>query len=164
MSRRQLAAVAFVVCLMVPAMAYAKDVAALIPGDAYGYVVINRLADTDGKIQAMGQRMKLPISSLMSTVKTQGGIVEGVDDSCSIALVFLPTAQGPTAVLYVPVDNYVAFIEQLEPEGTDNNITTASLMGRPVIMGNKSGHAVVTWPKNRTLLNQKRLPLSARKE
>ena len=154
MSRRRLAAFALVLCLMVPANAYSKDVAELIPGDTYGYVVINRLAHTDGKIQALAQRTKLPIPSFMSTVKTQTGIVTGVDDSRSIAFAFLPTAQGPTAVLYVPVDDYGVFIEQLDPAGTDNHITTASLMGRPVIVGNKSGHAVVTWPNNRMLLRE----------
>ena len=148
-------ALTLVACCVVPAMSVrAQDVVELIPGDTLGYVVINRLADTDKKIQAMGQRMKLPIPSLVAMAKTQSRIANGVDDTGSICLVFLPTSAGPSAVLYVPVDDYAAFIEQLEPEGTEDNITAGRLMGRPVIVGKKISHAVVAWPNNRTLLQK----------
>ena len=65
MFRRRIA-FAVVTCCFVPAMAHAKDVVELIPSDNLGYVVINRLAATDGKIQALGKRMKLPIPSLVA--------------------------------------------------------------------------------------------------
>ena len=116
MSIRRLA-LALVACCVVPAMAHANDVIELIPGDTLGYVVINHLSDTDEKIQAMGQRMKLPVPNLMSMVKTLSGVAEGVDEAGSISLAFFPTSQDPAAVLYVPVDDYAAFVEQLEPEG-----------------------------------------------
>ena len=117
-------ALVLAVCCWAPAIVRAKDVFELMPGDALGYVVINRLAGTDGKIQAWGQRMKLPIPSLVSMVKMQSGITQGVDEAGSIGLAFLPTAEGPSAVLYVPVDDYDAFVEQLDPVDTDDNITT----------------------------------------
>ena len=153
MSRRRIV-LALVTCCWLPAMAHAKDIVGLLSGDTLGYVVVNRLAETDEKIQAMGRRMKLPIPSLVSMVKTKSGITQGMDELGSIAVSFLPTSQGPAALLYVPVDDYAAFIEQLEPEGTEDNITTGRLMGRPVIVGKKNNHAVVAWPNNRTLLQQ----------
>lgn len=153
MSRRRLV-LALAVCCLVPSFVSANDIFELMPGDTLGFVVINRLADMDGKLQDLGQRIKLPIPSLVSIVKTKSGITQGVDEAGSISVVFLPTPQGPAAVLYVPVDDYAAFIEQLLPEGTENNITTVRLMGRPVIVGKKNSHAVFAWASNGTLLQK----------
>lgn len=154
MSRQRLTAVALVMYLLAPMLAHAQDVTALIPGDTYGFVLVTGLTDPAGKIQAMGQRMKLPIPSLVPNKGAQDETIAGVDHSRPIALVLLPTDQGPTLVLYVPVNDYAAFIEQLGAEDTDRQITPTSLMGQPVIVGDKSDHAVITWPGNQALLQK----------
>jgi hypothetical protein len=135
-------------------MARAGDVTKLIPGDALGYVVIHHLGDTDSKIQALGKRIKAPIPSLLPLAKLQTGIAEGIDTDGSIAAAMVPTAQGPSAVLFIPVSDYAVFVKQLAPERTEDDITTGMLMGKPVIVGKKSGHAVVAWPNNRPLLQK----------
>ena len=72
MSRHRFVAFAFILCLVVPTIAYSKDATIFVPNDAYGYVVFNHPAETARKVQEVGQRAKLNIPNFMQSLTAQG--------------------------------------------------------------------------------------------
>ncbi len=152
MFRRQIA-FAIVICCLVPATVRA-GVVELIPDDALGYLLVNRINETDEKIGAMGKRMNLPIPRFTPLLKTQCGIERGFDESGSIALALLPSSAGPAPLLFVPVKNYDEFLEQLDESSVENNVTKGRLQGREVLVGKKENHAVIALAEHLELLHQ----------
>ena len=151
MFNRRFAVLVLVASLTSAAISQAK-VTDLLPSNSFGYVVIHRIGDVDKKLQALGQHMKLPIPSLLMLAKAQSGITAGLNESGSLAVAVLPSSEGPVSVAYLPVSDYAAFIEQLDPQDTDDEIVTGRLLGRPIIVGNKAGYAVIARPQQRSLL------------
>ena len=133
-----------------------QKIESLIPEDALGYVVVQRIADTDERVQAIGKKLKQPVPSIISLVKQQGGIAEGIDVNGSLAISCLPTADGPSAILFVPVSNFEQFVEQLNPEDASSEIVEAELVGRDVVVTKKQNYALITWSSNRDLLEKVR--------
>ena len=66
------------------------DILRLVPQQALGFVVVNRPAAADAKLQQLGQQMKLPIPSLLAKLQGPDGIREGLDKNRPIALLALP--------------------------------------------------------------------------
>ena len=59
---------ACVLCGRVAAPA-AEEILKLVPDSALGFVVINRPAAVDAKLQALGRQMQLPVPSLLAMLK-----------------------------------------------------------------------------------------------
>ena len=66
------------------------DILKLVPEQALGFVVVNRPAAADAKLQQLGQQMKLPIPSLLAKLQGPNGIRKGLDKNRPIALLVLP--------------------------------------------------------------------------
>jgi len=134
MTRRRLFPILLLICLAMAAPAPARaaeDLLDLIPGDALGFLVVNRLAETDAKIQQTAQQMGLPPISPLTMFKTRDGIKGGVDEKRSAALVAMP-AEDPgskPAVLFVlPVSDFQKLIEPFEPD--DPTAAIVQVQGR----------------------------------
>ena len=160
MTRQRLFPIVLVICLamaaVMPARA-AEDVLDLIPGDAMGFLVVNRLAETDAKIQQTAQQMGLPPISPLTMFKTRDGIKGGVDEKRSAALVAMP-AEDPgskPAVLFVlPVSDFQKLIEPFEPD--DPSAAIVQVQGRegPALVAELKGYALATEPKHRHVLEK----------
>lgn len=136
----------------------AEDVLGVIPERALGFVLVNRLAETDAKIQSLGQQMQLPVPSPLEMFKTAAGVPEGLDEKGSAAIVVMPgkdASKQPVAVLnFVPVTDYRQFIEQLKPNNASAAIVEVQVRGRSFLVGNRGGYAVVAEPRYRDALEK----------
>ncbi|MFH1918896.1 MAG: hypothetical protein ABIP48_03270 [Planctomycetota bacterium] len=160
MTRQRLFPVVLVICLAMAAITPARAaeyVLDVIPGDAMGFLVVNRLAETDAKIQQTAQQMGLPAISPLTMFKTRDGIKGGVDEKRSAALVAMP-AEDPgskPAVLFVlPVSDFQKLIEPFEPD--DPSATIVQVQGRegPALVAELKGYALATEPKHRQVLEK----------
>ena len=64
--------------------------------------------------------MQLPVPGLLALAKLQSGITEGVNDAGSIAVAFLSGEDGYAALGFLPVEDYQAFIDQLDTEDAED--------------------------------------------
>jgi len=107
--------------LLVASVAQAQQsILELIPEEALGFGVLNRLSQTDGKMANLVKVTGVPISgSPLETAKLFGKVEKGLDEKGSVALVAMPgndSAPEPKPVILVPVTDYEAFIGNFEPE------------------------------------------------
>jgi len=162
MNRLHALSVISLVWLAMPAVSSARaaeGVLGVVPDDSLGFVVINRLTEVDAKLQALGQRMQLPVPSPLALAKASVsvGVQQAVDEKGSVALVAMPPedADSPPAVLiFLPVTDYQQLLKQLQTEDSAEKIAKIRVQGELFIVGNKGGYAVFTEPKNRRALEQ----------
>ena len=159
MTRQHFFPIMLVICLAMAAITpvrAAEDVLDVIPGDALGFLVVDRLAETDAKIQQTAQQMGLPPISPLTMFKARDGI-KGLDEKRSAALVAMP-AEDPgsmPAVLFVlPVSDFRKLIEPFEPD--DPSAAIVQVQGRqgPALVAELKGYALATEPKHRQVLER----------
>ena len=123
------------------------EVLKLVPEHALGFVVVNRPAEADAKLQQLGREMKLPIPSLLSKLRGPGGIHEGVDQNRPMAMLAMPPKDDksfPTMIALVPVLDYAKFLEQFKSEGTEGGVTKVQVGGVPSAVRGIGGYAAFT--------------------
>ena len=150
MQRQRLAALA--TCLLLPTACFAVELVELIPKDAYGYAVVADIAELDAKLQSLGQRTNLPIPSLVSMIETKDEGTRGINTNGSIGIAVLPSEQGPSAVFFIPMDNYDAFVEQLDSRDSEDGVTEGLLRGQNIVVGKRAEYAAITWGNRRGLI------------
>jgi len=137
-----------------PALA-AEDVLDVIPDGSLGFVVVNRLAETDAKAVQLGARMQLPVPSLMALLKMSTGVQQGLDEKGSAAVVLMPAENDnakPIQILMVPVTDFGQLIGQLKPKDTDAKPVEVEILGKPFLVGSRHGYAVFAKPKHGNVL------------
>ena len=70
----RLSPIALLVCLLASAPSHAADITQAVPKEAYGYVVIPSASALDAKLQALGQRMNLPIPGIGAMLAAKPGL------------------------------------------------------------------------------------------
>jgi hypothetical protein len=160
MSRRCDFTTVTVTCLVLLAGGFAQaaeDLLSVIPEQSLGFVLVNRLAESDAKIQALCRQMQLPAPSPLSMLKAQAGIKQALDEKGSAAIVVMPGEEAgsrPAAVLFLPVTDYPQFIRQLKPDDVSAKIVEVRVADQPFLVGNCGGYAVVARPSHRNALQQ----------
>ena len=95
----------------------AEDILKLVPESALGFVVLNRPADLDAKLQSLAGKLQLPPLSPLAMLKMQCKIQEGLDEHGTVGLIVLPPKGDyalPIAFLLLPVTDYKKFFEPFE--------------------------------------------------
>lgn len=136
------------------ALAAADDVLKLVPDNALGVVVINRVGETNDKIRALALRLKVPPFDVLGTAKLTLGVQKGLDDKGSVALAAIPSTPNgvPVMVAFVAASDPAALAEQLNAEIGDDGVAKLSLADRPVVAAAKDGYAVITEEANKPTL------------
>jgi hypothetical protein len=140
--------------LAAPARA-AENVLKLVPDSALGFVLVNRAADLDGKLQDLCRQMQIPPPSLLARIKVAGGIGEGLDEKGTVALLLLPAEEGPIPVpiILVPVTDYGKFIAQFNPGEAEAGLTKIEFAnGEKAWARSIGGYAALTGPPWRKTL------------
>jgi hypothetical protein len=124
----------------------AEDVLKVIPRDALGFAAINRLAETDAKLQKLSQQVQAPVPGLLAMLKERSGIEKGLDESGSAVIIFLPGSGDPAkpvaVVALVPVTDYQQFLTGLGAQPAEK-LTEAKMAGQDMVIGNRDGYAVI---------------------
>jgi hypothetical protein len=143
----------------------AEPVLKAIPDDALGFILVKNLGQTDKaifKLVAMVQAPPPNTPSLLSLLKSQAGIQEGLDENGSAAIALLPapaslgfSPQHPTSpypVVYLPVTDYKKFIAQFQPDDATAETTGVTIAGHALVAGHKDSFAVITLPDHKAQL------------
>jgi hypothetical protein len=160
MSRSSALATVTLMCLVLLAATVAQaaeDVLGVIPREALGFVLVNRLGETDAKIQALGRQMELPVPSPLSMFKKKVGLQGVLDEKGSAAIVVMPGKEAdsrPVALLFLPVTDYPQFLRQLKAENPSAKIVDVRVGDVPLLVGKRDGYAVVARPGHREVLQE----------
>ncbi len=124
------------------------EILKLVPEQALGFVVVNRPAAADAKLQQLGREMKLPIPSLLAKLEGPGGIRAGLDKKRPIALLVLPPKDKgiPAAIVLVPVSDYAKFLEQFKSDDTEAGVTKIELWGSASLVRKVGSYAAISGP------------------
>lgn len=147
-----------VVCTVAAAVcstAVAEGVLDVIPGQALGFVVVNRLDETDAAIVEFAEECELPAISPLGLLLLQSGVSEGIDRQGAAAMVFLPgedTDPEPIVLVYVPVTDFGQFVEQLDAENPKGKMVKIQFFGSDSLAAQRDGYAVIAERKHRAVL------------
>ncbi len=125
------------------------DPLSVIPEDALGLAVLNRLGDTNARVQKLTQKMQIPVPDLLPMAQMFTGIQQGLDTKGGLAAaVFADEHEdafwGMSLAVFVPVTDYKVFLEQLQPEDAAAQITEVTVLGGKYLAAKKGGFAVFT--------------------
>lgn len=141
-----------------PVLAQA-DVLQVIPDDAIGFALVNRLGQSNEKFAALAKRMKLPLpGNPLEMAKDALGVEKGLAEKGTVAVAAFPgrmEEDEPRGVVYIPVTDYQAFIGQLEPKEPTAAITEIKLKdGKAMVAGKRGNFAVLAALEDRELLER----------
>jgi hypothetical protein len=136
------------------AVAAADDVLKLVPDNALGVVVVNRISETNDKIRSLALQLKVPPFDLLSTAKLTLGLQESLDEKGSVALAAVPSTPNGVQVMvsFVPTGDYAALLKQLNAEAGDDGIAKLSVGDRRFVAAQKGSYAVVAEDGNKATL------------
>ncbi len=124
----------------------ALQVLKFVPDDALAVVIVNHLNQADEQVIKLADEMQIPLPGLLTLVKMQSGIHEGVDDSGSAVLALMPgAAEGslPIGVKFVPITDYQKFVGQFKPADSAAEIVEADFGGQASVIAHKGDFAVI---------------------
>jgi hypothetical protein len=146
-----------------PAAPARADLLKLVPKDALGFVVVNRLGETNDKLVRLVKQLQLPNVppvSPLDLLKGQLGLGKSLDTGGSALLVVLPGSQDPPEpipVAFVPVTDYKAFLHELKAkEGEGGVAEYQPPQGEPVVIARHGSYAVLALQKQREALQKVR--------
>lgn len=158
MSARPRFAAMLVVLLSACTLATAQsELLELVPDDALGIVVVNRLAETSAKLEGIGEQLQVPMPPPLGTFKSMTGLQKGIDESKAAGIVLLPTAESvkPAAgVLLIPVKDYKQLIEQLRPADANAQIAEVQIAGAQALVASKQNYAAFSLVEQKPALER----------
>ena len=119
-----------------------------IPSNALGFVVVNNLSQADAAISRLSSAMQMPMPGVLTILKMQLGIQQGLDENGSAGIALLPieSAERPglgfATAVFIPVADYKNFIGQFHPDDASAEIASVTVAGKPMIVGHKGSFAV----------------------
>lgn len=124
------------------------EVLQLIPDDAIGFALVNRVAQTNEKFTALAKRLKIDLpGNPLDMLKGALGVDKGLADKGAVAIAgFLAKNENdePRPHIYVPVSDYKTFIDQLEPRAPKEGVTEIKLKtGEAMVAGKRGNYAVL---------------------
>jgi hypothetical protein len=121
----------------------AEDVLTVVPHDVLGVVVVNRLAETSGKVAELTKKMQLPAPDLLTLLKASTGMQAGLDEKRSLAVAAVTAGGAPAPVWFVPVTDFAAFLKQFQPADPQARIASAVIANNKSVVARKGSFAVV---------------------
>ena len=115
----------------------AENVLSRIPEGACGAAVLNRLFQTDAKIQGLASQVRIERARPLSSLKGWLGVQQGLDEQGSALLVLMPVGDRktpPAAIFFLPVTDYQQFLRALSPQDAVR-ITTVKLGKEASLVG-----------------------------
>ena len=128
-----------------------------VPDDALAVVIVNHLSQADEQVMKLAGEMQIPLPRLLTLVKMQTGIHEGVDDSGSAVLALMPGAEEgslPIGVKFVPVTDYQKFVGQFKPADAAAEIVEADIGGQASVIAHKGDFALIAANADRDTLKK----------
>ncbi len=145
-----------VLALLAGTAAAAQPVVELVPPDALGFATAHHLGQANGKLEALGRKMQVPIPSLLDLAKKQTGITAGLDEQGDATLLAMPGKDSnspPIVVVAVPVTDYAAFLGQFESvNDAGKKIAEVTVKGTATLVAAKGDYALLAEPENRDTL------------
>ena len=134
----------------------AEDVLTVVPDDALAVVVVNRVGETQQKIETLGQLLQVPFGELLGRAQLNVQSQPQVDPQGAVAIAVLPNPAGqrPIAVWFVPTSDYQAFVKQFQPEGAAAKIASITVGTNKLLVAPKGSYAVLAQSLNRKSLEQ----------
>jgi hypothetical protein len=133
-----------------------KDALAVVSDDALGFIVLNRMGETNEKLAALVKRMQFPLPvTPLAFVKLVTRVEKGLDEKGSaIAVLYDGPREGsePSGVLFIPITDYKEFIGQLEPKDAAAEVTEITLADRTMLVAKKGGYAAMATAEHRPAL------------
>lgn len=148
---------ALCVCVSGSVAVNAADVSKVIPDNALGFVVVNQIGETQGKIAKLADTLQLPEQIKAAITRVPVGTLKGLDKGGSLAVAAIvdsETPGAPIAVSFVPVTDYQAAIAQINPEDASAKITKVTLGHKACVVGKKGAYAVLTVEGDKEILQQ----------
>jgi hypothetical protein len=167
MARRLAVAALLMVCVLLratsPAPA-AEDILKLVPESALGFVVINRPADLDAKLQSLAGKLQLPPLSALTMIKQTCKIQEGLDEHGTIGVIALPPDKEgalPIGILLIPVTDYDKFFKPYElKELKEEGVAEVQIFDAQLYTRNIGGYAALTDGSHKEVLSKKNLKIA----
>ncbi|HUW85191.1 MAG TPA: hypothetical protein VMZ31_20605 [Phycisphaerae bacterium] len=120
------------------------DVLEAIPSDTWGFVIVRDMQALSNDAVLLGQKLGLPVPPVLPMAKALIGLMEGVNDTGSLALVVGAGGGGvPPMGLLVPVTDVGQMIGYLAPQDAGDGVQQIALMGKPTFVVPYGGFAVM---------------------
>lgn len=142
-------------CLAVAALAVASflstsslqagDAIKMVPADALGLVVIDRLDALDAKVGKATEGLGLPLPGPLMALQFVPGLTDCLDKESPIVAAVLKGAEpgdDPVVVAYVPVKDFEAFTKLLGGEQEDD-VVRLTVPAKPMLVAEKDGYALL---------------------
>jgi hypothetical protein len=135
------------------------DVLQVVPDDAVAFVLVNRLGQTNDKITALAKRLKMDLpGSPLEMIKGAVGAEKGLAPKGSFAIAAFAgedESDKPRPLIYVPVTDYQAFIDQLQPEDASEGISKITAKnGKAMLAGKRGNYAILAGSEDRAVLQR----------
>lgn len=135
----------------------AEDVLKAIPEGTLTFAVLNRIGETDAKIQKLAGQLQLPVPGALAKLKDAAGVKEGINEQGAAAIVVMPSdgddAQ-PAVLLLVPVTDFGKFLGQLKPEDATAKVAKITVFGGPYLAAKRGSYAVLADAGQKALLEK----------
>src|SRR5262245_969736 len=133
------------------------DVLQIIPDDALGFALVNRIGESSEKFAKLAKRMNLPLpGSPLDLAKGALGFEKGLAEKGTLAVAAFPGKAEevhPRGIVYIPVTDYQAFVTQLAAADPSAAITAVKLKdGKAMVAGKRGNFALLADEKDRELL------------
>ena len=135
----------------------AQEVLQIIPDDAIGFALVNRVGATNEKVAALANKLKIPMpGSPLDMHKGALGVEKGLAEKGSLAIAAFAGKDGsdePSPLFIVPVSNYQDFIKQFEPDDASAPIAAIKLKdGKELVAAKRGNYAMMAPVADRALL------------
>ncbi len=150
------AALALALALLAGPASCAADVLQAIPDTALAIVLVNRLEETSDKLERLAGQVHAPQQSLLTLLRVQTGIHEGLDEKGTAALALLPAQDAggaPQVVVLLPLTDYKQFLAQLQPVDATQKFAEVRLAGNPVLICQHGNFAAIAEPDAKAALD-----------
>ncbi len=111
------------------------EVLKLVPGDAWGFVMIRSLKTIDDKAQLLQETLELPIpvpvTPLLLAQLNAGDTIDMDKPLCLVAMDIQKLGMEKAFVMLVPAKDPKAFLEKLMAEEPEEGVSKCSIMGQP---------------------------------
>ena len=151
------AALGLAVLFGTPAVA-ADNIFDIVPNDAAGVVIVNRVGETDAKIAKLCDQLQYPVPEQFTRVFSLKDSAAGVDASGSAALIAMP-GEGAfgmdIAVLVVPISDFKQFLTQFTTDNPEDTIIKAKWNNDQMdcLVAHKGNFALIAPPESEDALN-----------
>jgi hypothetical protein len=142
-----------------PADTKVQDALKLVPKDALGFVLINRLGETDRKIAKLAKQLHIPMpeGTPLEIVREKLGVKKGLNEQGSLVLAVLPdldnTAE-PIPIAFIPTSDYPALYKELKAEGDVDGIGSFQSPKERMLIARRGTFAVVAPAKYKAELKK----------